>query len=230
MEKSMSWKQASGMPQTLYQRREAVLCFTLPYGHIILAEKREACSLVQKTHTQLPRLKHTLHSAHSNLLREEDLKSVCKKSACLAHKNTWISSTKEFNTLLCLDMWIHLLRNSDRLNVSHEHFLWLCLDKPGALECSDRANQEVRNDAASQSDLSESLVSISACDKQVKVLGNNIQNKLRLVQDWRGKEREEMKKRGRGYVVKDCLESVNWQIFKSAIPLTWAQTLPRTVT
>lgn len=82
------------------------------------------------------------------------------------------------------------------------------------------ANQEVRIAAASQSDFRNSLVSISACDTQVKVLGNNILNKLRLVQGWRGKEREEMKKQGRGYVVKDCLESVNWQIFKCAIPLT----------
>jgi len=45
-------------------------------------------------------------------------------------------------------------------------------------------------------------------------------NKLRLVQGWRGEEGEEMKRRGRGYVVKDCLESVSWQIFKSVIPLT----------
>lgn len=64
------------------------------------------------------------------------------------------------------------------------------------------------------------LVSISARDKQVKILGNNILNKLRLVQGWRGEEGEEMKRRGRGYVVKDCLESVSWQIFKSVIPLT----------
>lgn len=71
------------------------------------------------------------------------------------------------------------------------------------------ANQEVKTDAASQLDFRNSLV-----------LGNNIINKLRLVQGWRGKEREEMKKQGRGYVVKDCLESVNWQIFKSAIPFT----------
>lgn len=56
--------------------------------------------------------------------------------------------------------------------------------------------------------------------KHVQILGNNILNKLRLVQGWRGEEGEEMKRRGRGYVVKDCLESVSWQIFKSVIPLT----------
>ncbi len=56
-------------------------------------------------------------------------------------EKAWISNITNFNALLCLDMWIHLLRNSDRLNTSHEHFHWLCLDKPGALVCS---NQPIR--------------------------------------------------------------------------------------
>lgn len=62
------------------------------------------------------------------------------------------------------------------------------------------ANQKVWNDAASQSDFRSSLVSISTRDKQVKVLGNNILNKLRLVQGWRGEEGEN-KWRGEGGVM-----------------------------